>query len=461
MNSSSWSEFEKEWFAAEHGIFQDPEEWEIYGFSLSEAIEWATLGVEPGDANRYRKNGTLNTPDERFLLNGIEIDEAIQWEREEFNWYEAVRWFFWDVDPKTAAQYRDKGIVEAPEDEFRDEGLTLEETFKWFDEGFECFDDAAGWIEWKVSPKNAKKYKDAGKEPPDEEFLEVGISLANAVKWLEQGFHSSEYGDPQDEDENYWKNWYDAGLTPSAACRVRDNLVEMAATGAYGARGTFLDHHGYELPGSELQQRRLDVLRQALQTLPELARARVPISAENLIKWRNFKVKGILDAIDHGVEPEDAHKLISREIPLDQVDLYEKIKLYEMQRSSTEREASSTAAELIYRGVSAQQLNLFIKKDLDLSRILWVMDMDKLKIGTVAKWAKAGWQVDDSGWDKNSKRVPPEFVSWISTKLDPTTAHRWKMNNFTAEATKKWRDAGVSDPEIANRRKVAGIEPKA
>ena len=89
------------------------------------------------------------------------------------------------------------------------------------------------------------------------------------------------------------------------------------------------------------------------------------------------------------------------------------------------------------------------------------MDMDKLKIGTVAKWAKAGWQVDDSGWDKNSKRVPPEFVSWISTKLDPTTAHRWKINNFTAEATKKWIDAGVSDPEIANRRKVAGIEPKA
>ena len=460
-NSQSWSESEKEWFAEEHGTFQDADEWEGYNFSLSEAIEWARWHVEPGDAKRYRKNGTLSPPEYGLKYAGIEVEEAIQWEKLGFNLYETVCWFCWDVDPKTAAQYRDKGIVEAPEDEFRDEGLTLEETFKWFDEGFECFDDAVGWIEWKVSPKNAKKYKDAGKEPPDEEFLEVGISLANAVKWLEQGFHSSEYGDPQDEDENYWKNWYDAGLTPSTACRVRDKLVELAATGAYGARGTFLDHHGYELPGSELQQRRLDVLRQALQTLPELTQARVPISAENLIKWRNFKVKGILDAIDHGVEPEDAHKLISREIPLNQVDLYEKIKLYEIRRGSTEREASSTAAELIYRGVSAQQLNLFIRKDLDLSRILWVMDLDKLKISTVAKWAKAGWQVDASGWDKNSKRVPPEFVSWISTKLDPTTAYLWKSNNFTPEVVQDWLGAGVTDPEIAKRRTNAGIHPKS
>ena len=40
-NSQSWSESEKEWFAEEHGTFQDADEWEGYNFSLSEAIEWA------------------------------------------------------------------------------------------------------------------------------------------------------------------------------------------------------------------------------------------------------------------------------------------------------------------------------------------------------------------------------------------------------------------------------------
>ena len=454
-NSQSWSESEKEWFAEEHGTFQDADEWEGYNFSLSEAIEWARWHVEPGDAKRYRKNGTLSPPEYGLKYAGIEVEEAIQWEKLGFNLYETVCWFCWDVDPKTAAQYRDKGIVEAPEDEFRDEGLTLEETFKWFDEGFECFDDAVGWIEWKVSPKNAKKYKDAGKEPPDEEFLEVGISLANAMKWLEQGFHSSEYGDPQDEDENYWKNWYDSGFKPNQAAVLRTELFKYIEKqfdeGVRARRKPFIYTTIKE--GKEFE---LSILAsECSSTLTQLAAAGMKIDAENLFKWRGFSAEMITATVDNGLEPDDAGEALELKIHPNQLELFERIKAVEDIFMD-----SNYAKFLLNAGITEKQFQYLLSKGFRLTRIADAIKIHSLTINTIIKWAKAGWPVDVLEKDKNGYQQSV-LEPWIETKLDPGTAYLWKTNNFTAEATEKWIKAGVTDPEIASRRRVAGIEPKS
>ena len=454
-NSPSWSEFDKEWFAERYGTFQDADEWEAYGFSSSEAIEWALSDVEPDDANRYRKSGTLNPPDRSYSLNGIAVEEAIQWEKEGFTLYEAVCWFCWGVDPKTAAQYRVKGIVEAPEDEFRVEGLTLEETFKWFDEGFECFDDAVGWIEWKVSPKNAKKYKDAGKELPDEEFREAGLSFEDAMKWYEHGFYSYGDEDSQIEDGNYWKNWYDAGLNPNQAANLRTELFEFIEKQfEKGTRARQVSIR-YWNPLQSKESDLSDIAHECLLTLVELAAAGMKMNAENLVKWRGFSAERITATIDYGLGPDDAELAWELNIHPNQLELYEKIKAVEDIFMD-----SNYAKFLLNAGITEKQFQYLLKKGFRLTRIAEAIKIDSMTIDTIIKWAKAGWQVDVIEKDEHGNQQSL-LGPWIETKLDPETAYRWKTNYFSAYACEEWIRAGVTDPEIAKRRFRAGIKPKS
>jgi hypothetical protein len=454
-NISSWADYEKQWFVDECGVSKDPGEWEAHGFSSNEAVEWALLNVEPGDANRYRKNGTLNPPDRSYSLNGIAIEEAIQWEKEGFDFVDAVGWHLWKVEPKTAAQHRKNGVFEAPDERFSYEGLTLDETLKWIDEGFEDFDDAMDWIKWKVSPKNAKKYADAGEYSPDDEFYEAGLSFADAIKWCEMGFHESENDDPQDEDENYWKNWHDAGLKPNQAAVLRTELfkyVERQFDEGMRARQQPFIHATIK----KAKEFELSLLAsECSSTLTQLAAAGMKIDAENLFKWRGFSAEMITATVDNGLEPDDAELALELKILPSQLELYEKVKAVEDIFMD-----SNYAKFLLNAGITEKQFQYLLKKGFRLTRIADAIKIHSLTINTIVKWAKAGWPVDVLEKDKNGHQQSV-LGPWIETKLDPKTAYLWKTNNFTAEAAEKWIKAGVTDPEIANRRKLAGIEPKS
>ena len=312
-NIPPWADYEKQWFVDECGVSKDPDEWEAHGFSSSEAIEWALWDVEPGDANRYRKSGTLNPPDMSFSYNGIAIKDAIQWVKEGFDLVEAVSWYLWKVDPKTAVRHRKSGLFEAPDEQFRHAGLTLEETLKWFDEGFEDFDDAMDWIKWKVSPTNAKKYTDAGGYSPDDEFYEAGLCFADAIKWCELGFEISKYEDPLDEDENCWKNWHDAGFKPNEAASLRAELFEVIEKqfDELYPRQTRIRHwSGKNGKESELS----DIASECVSTLTQLAASGMKIDAENLVKWRGFSADMITATVDNGLEPDDAELALKLKI---------------------------------------------------------------------------------------------------------------------------------------------------
>jgi len=497
VSYSSWEEFRKKWLA-EDG-------WEACGFSEDEAMEWTRFGVEPGDANRYRKNGILNPPDENYSFNFIEIEEAIQWvkegfknfvdaadwiawevspknakklkdagkkppedefryegftleeaiqwEKEGFDFVEAVPWQLWKVEPKTAAQHRKNGVFEAPDEKFRDEGLTLDETLKWIDEGFEDFDDAMDWIKWKVSPKNAKKFTDAGEYFPDDEFYEAGLSFADAIKWCELGFHESEYDDPQDEDENFWKNWHDAGFKPNQAASLRTELFEVIEKqiDELYPRQTRIRHW----PAKNSKESELsDIASECVSTLTQLAASGMKIDAENLVKWRGFSAEMITATVDNGLEPDDAELALELKIQPNQLELYEKVKAVEDIFMD-----SNYAKFLLNAGITEKQFQYLLSKGFRLTRIADAIKIHSLTFNTIIKWAKAGWQVDVLEKDKNGHQQSV-LGPWIETKLDPGTAYLWKTNNFTAEDTEKWIKAGVTDPEIANRRKLAGIEPK-
>jgi hypothetical protein len=504
VNSSSWSEFEKAFFAARWGISQDSDGWEVYGFSLDEAIEWASLDVEPGDANRYRESGVPNPPDENYSFNGIEIEEAIQWVKEGFEYFDdaaewiawgvspkdaskyidagkklpedefrfeglvleeaiqwvkegfeyfddAAEWIAWGVSPKDAKKYKDAG-KELPDENFRDEGLTLEETFKWFDEGIEDFYVAAEWIAWKVSPKMAKKYRDAGKEPPDYEFRDEGLSFTNAMKWQEHGFHSSEYDDPKSEDENYWKNWHDAGFKPIEAASMRAKLFEYIKQ-QFDA-GTRVRERQYRF-GVSKETELTRFTSQCCQSLMQLAAAGMKIDVENLVKWRGFSSEMIIATIDNGLEPDDADLARVLNIHPNQLELFEKVKAVEDIFMD-----SNYAKFLLNAGITEKQFQYLLKKGFRLTRIADAIKIHSLTINTIIKWAKAGWPVDVLEKDKNGHQQSV-LGPWIETKLDPGTAYLWKMNDFSADDCEKWIKAGITDPEIANRRKVAGIEPKS
>jgi hypothetical protein len=453
-NISPWADYEKQWFVDECGVSKDPDEWEAHGFSSSEAIEWAVWDVEPGDVNRYRKSGTLNPPDSLYLYNGIAIEDAIQWVKEGFDLFEAVCWHLWKVDPKTAVQHRKNGLFEAPDEQFRDAGLTLEETLKWIAEGFEDFDDAMDWIKWKVSPKNAKKYTDAGEYSPDDEFYEAGLSFADAVKWCELGFEVSKYEDPLDEDENYWKNWHDAGFKPNQAAVLRTELfevIEKQLDELYPRQTRIRHWTAKNSKESELS----DIASECVSTLTQLAASGMKIDAENLVKWRGFSAEMITATVDNGLEPDDAELALKLKIQPNQLELYEKVKAVEDIFMD-----SNYAKFLLNAGITEKQFQYLLAKGYRLTRIADAIKIHSLTINTIIKWAKAGWPVDVLEKDKNGHQQSV-LGPWIESKLDPKTAYLWKTNNFTAEATEKWIKAGVTDPEIANRRKVAGIEPKS
>ena len=454
-NSKSWSEFEKEWFIEECGAWRYSDEWESYDFSWFEAIDWARWDVKPGDANRYRTNGVLNPPEFVLEFASIGIDEAMLWVNEGFDLVEAVCWYLWEVDPKTAARHRDKGVLEAPDERFIWEGLTLEEAFQWVKEGFEDFDDAAEWIEWKVSPKNAIKYKDAGKELPDEEFREAGLSFEDAMKWYEHGFYSYGDEDSQIEDGNYWKNWYDAGLNPNQAANLRTELFEFIEKQfEKGTRARQVSIR-YWNPLQSKESDLSDIAHECLLTLVELAAAGMKMNAENLVKWRGFSAERITATIDYGLGPDDAELAWELNIHPNQLELYEKIKAVEDIFMD-----SNYAKFLLNAGITEKQFQYLLKKGFRLTRIAEAIKIDSMTIDTIIKWAKAGWQVDVIEKDEHGNQQSL-LGPWIETKLDPETAYRWKTNYFSAYACEKWIRAGVTDPEIAKRRFRAGIKPKS
>ena len=398
-----WSKADQEWFDP-YGVWQpEIKKWMEFGFTVREAIAWRDFNVMPLKALKFVLGGRITPPDPKFIEEDTSISVAISW--------------------------HDAGFNE---------------------------DTSFPWRQWNISPTKAKAFVESGLvNPPDfDTFEETGITFSKALSWLNHGF--VDWAE-KDQVAYYYHEWFLAGLTPSKAKRVRDELIARVevefSNGTKPRKKPFsLIFERNEYPD---KVKMLDLLTEVIEALPELSKTHIAITAENLIRWRGLKSEEILEAIDHGVQPDDADFGRKHDVRPDQLELLEKIRAVEDILMDW-----TYARFLLNAGITEKQLNYLVKKGFRLTRIAEAIRIHSLTFNTIIKWAKAGWPVDVLEKDKFGYQQSV-LGPWIDTKLDPATAYRWQTYNFTADAAEKWINAGVSDPEIANRRKVAGIEPKS
>ena len=450
MLHASWSKNEKAWFIEEWGAFQDPDEWEDYGFSLSEAIEWSQWDIEPGVADLYRKDGILNPPDHEFSQYGFDVEDAIEWINMGFDLSSAVEWSDWDVEPDEAANYKEKGIIELPSEHFRDEGVSLEDALKWVSSGFEDFDEAWLWIEWNVTPQDAKQFKDAGHEPPDEEFREAGLSVEDAMQWEIHGFSSSEFENPIDEKETYWKYWHDAGLKPEKAKFLYSDLVEYI-------ENEFQDEleprnkRNYSYFGRD-RKTQLEILTsECIATLAQLNNAGMQVNAENMVKWRGFTSEMILAAIDNGIEPDVAFAL-GEDLATPQG-----LELHALLKSMDSEKHIDWALRWKFTVADVQALK---KKKINFHDFVMATILGQLNAHVLLKYAKAKWPVLEKVVDLKAQTIEYVVAEWVNGGLEPRAAYPYFVAGFSSQEAKAWLDSGVGDPKIAKRRQDAGLKPK-
>jgi hypothetical protein len=453
MDTSSWSENEKEWFFEYWGAFLDPDEWELNGFSLSEANEWTEWDVEPGVAGLYRKKGILNPPNIRFSYFGCDIEEAIDWEREGFDLATAFEWSEWEVDPETAVKYRNQGILEPPSEHFRDEGISLEDAFNWVNIGLDDFDKALLWIEWGVSPQDAKKYLDNGIEPPDEEFRESGISLTEAIDWVKLGFKSSEWPERIAEDEHYWKYWHDVGIKPEQANELREQLVGFLASEDQidlsvrdGAMYSYQSYYGSK------KKTDLEVLTsECLASLTCLKKLGMPINAENMYKWRGLTSEMILAAIDNSIEPDIAFALGKNLATPQGLEIHSLLKSMGVEHH----------IDWVQRwNFTIADIQALKKLKIDLHQFVMIAILERIDGRVLLDWAKAKWPIMEEVIDMKAKTINHVVSKWIKSGLEPKVAYPYFVDGFSPDNAKAWIDSGVKDPKIAKRRQDAGLHPK-
>ena len=454
MDTSSWSENEKEWFFEYWGAFLDPDEWELNGFSLSEANEWTEWDVEPGVAGLYRKKGILNPPNIRFAYFGCDIEEAIDWEREGFDLATAFEWSEWEVDPETAVKYRNQGILEPPSEHFRDEGISLEVAFNWVSLGFDDFDDASPWIDWGVSPQDAKKYSDEGIDPPDEEFRDSGLSFGQALKWIKHGFNSAEWSEPMSEDEHYWKNWYNVGISPEQAEVLRVQLIEYLNLESQNDLEV-RDYKMYSLNRYIWTNKKVDDLaaltKECVASLKPLGDAGLPLSVENMVKWRSLTAEMILAAIDNEVDPQSAFALGEN------LATSQGVELYSLLKSMGADHLTEWFQRNLFSVADVEALN---KLKIDLRDFVMLTIFEKIEGKLLLQWAKAKWHVTEKVPNLSKKTIEYPVIKWIKTGVDPKVARLFFNAGFNPKETKSWIGSGVTDPKIAKRRQDAGLTPK-
>jgi hypothetical protein len=504
MNSENWYENEEAFFKnAFSASDKTITEWQKRGFSLGEATEWSTWGVTPAKASQYISDGMKVIPDVRFKYSEVGIRQAFEWESAGFDYDSAIEWLEcgvkcetarvlrgkgvsvddfsdyllfdiplnkavkwldagfsgltaiiwtdWKVSCERAIKYVEEGIHEPPDEQFREAGLSLAEALKWHKADID-FDTASDWIDWKVPASVAIDYVSKDIYPPEQVFRDEGISFEDSMGWLYSGIDLEPFEEYDHNLKPFWKNWHEAGFTPKTAKVFQAQLVEHVSS-IIGddvlARRRLPKFSIFNNEDREIQIKLL--LNECVSSLSEIHKSGMKISLQNVIEWRGFTSEQIFACIDQGFNADTGFDLGNSLLSEDELEMHALL---------ADTDFFSSPSSFSYCGLNSADLRKLIKLEVNLDLFVRLCMSHRLDGKELCKWAKefkrlvTEVEIDEFGETKS-------LVSeWMKYEFAPKEAWGWYSENFTSTTAKAWLDSGVADPKIAKRRQEAGLEPK-
>jgi serine/threonine protein kinase/ribosomal protein L40E len=179
--------------------------WLRAGFTEESAKLWATLGLEPDEARKFKEY--------------FNFSEAKEWINAGFkNFEEVKKWYEAGFSPEEAAVFEKFGLIPKDAKRLKDYGVT-------------AYD-----LKRKYKPKNFNfskviEYLEAGfnpfsKDDDLEEWLKQGFNIHEASLWKKQNF--------QPEEAAFWKSY---GFSPNDASRWREHGFNPQEASKYARKG--------------------------------------------------------------------------------------------------------------------------------------------------------------------------------------------------------------------------------
>lgn len=431
-----------------------------------------------------------NYEDNRLLLAGLNIEISSRGSqrfshRAKSELRKAVGIVFWY--PVTAKQLADwlEGALSVEDIEHwitceADHNLIL----SWAYRGLNL-EVAQEWVDWGVSPTEARRLgKSTGwkssheGQPPSSQWRAYGFTLEDAMRFEYNGC-----------DVDSLEGWSILGMTATEIINLQDQVIREYEQSPNRFDSIFSDE-----PHALIKVTRpsgfpfWDEVRESLEGLHE---AKLPRTLTNVLNYGAMSGDQILSAID---SPEE----LSVSIPFAKEGL-----------SSSE---ISTAARFVEKGFDQDEAITFACKGaevsdiefllshLELSKVLqellwrvktltfsealrWAeisnkpefvkklvesgIERDRFKswkdkgysLDAMLDFIKEGWNERDAASWVRAQLSVNDAAGWAQSGFSPKESLRWRGAGFSAIEASAWINTGVKDPEIAIRRRKAGIPP--
>ena len=400
------------------------------GLSFAQACKWVVAGFDFDSASAWIGSGFSFAQACKWVEAGFDLDAALSW----------LQILPRKATPDLARKWSKAGLDEVDASNWINLSVTEPAIANsWLQSGFTA-EAAEEWIKWGVMPIAAKKFVDAGLNAPDDGYRQAGISLSAAMSWTTKGFESEEYyGMEGMEQFDYWKFWHDAGLTPDLAELLRAKIEESISwciESEIYPRGFGVDSISwFQRFDPKSAEKRLKG--QLVDSVTELSKAGLGLTIENLIKWRGISAKVILASIDNQIDPDTAYEmgevaLAPYSKPIS--DLLRKTKSVSMPQ------------EFTHRGLKEDDLKKLLELNYELDDIVRVMSDSKIDGPVLLKWAINGWRVTERvflSW--YAEGFGPQLAStWRSHGFDAVLARAWiKTGVKDPEVARRRSSAGI------------------
>ena len=407
--------------------FDSASAWIGSGFSFAQACKWVEAGFDFDSASAWIGSGFSFAQACKWLWAGLDLDAALSW----------LQILPRKATPDLARKWSKAGLDEVDASNWINLSVTEPAIANsWLQSGFTA-EAAEEWIKWGVMPVDAEKFVDAGLSAPDDGYRQAGISLSAAMSWTAKGFESEEYFGMEQFD--YWKFWHDAGLTPDLAellCAKIEESISLCIESKIYPRGFGVDSFSmFQRFDPKSAEKRLKG--QLVDSVTELSKAGLGLTIENLIKWRGISAKVILASIDNQIDPDTAYEmgevaLAPYSKPIS--DLLRKTKSVSMPQ------------EFTHRGLKEDDLKKLLELNYELDDIVRVMSDSKIDGPVLLKWAINGWRVTERvflSW--YAEGFGPQLAStWRSHGFDAVLARAWiKTGVKDPEVARRRSSAGI------------------
>lgn len=323
-----------------------------------------------------------------------------------------------------------------------DSELTISQILTWCKVAGDAY-EAAAWIEAGIEPEYVSWWEEWGvsasealemvlDEPslriygnlPNTSFKNLGFTLEDARELVKVGI-DIDYG-----QMGWAEDWASTRLTAKEIVEFVKEIKLHWAEMKEVVSGRWVRWHS---PKDE------DIWEFSRVTLGALKEIGLDLSIDSLKKYLCLSRPQILNAIDAGLNLDLAGRLPREGVPHGKEEL---------------------AAELVSRGLGPSEVSLLLEKGFSEKHLATIdrRGVTVEKLWYVAKKSKCKSLDEVIKWSASSAHSD-DIDAWIDLKIGVTSVAEWTRVGFRATSARLWIESGVTNPDVAARRRDAGIRP--